>query len=140
MKNILTIIISFYCSYNFINCSEISPTENSNTKYNGTWLWFQTVGGIFPRVMKPENGTMLKISYDRQGKFKIYRNDSLKVIAGYYIGQVEHNQEKISYYDVVTVNNFYFDAEPDYPALLTDTLVLWDGAYDGFFSFYKKLY
>lgn len=139
MKNFLRWFIPFFCIYIFICCSEMGPTGDSFTKYNGTWLWLYTVGGFAPRIYRSPNGSTIKISYDKFGKFKIYRNDSLKVIASYYIEQAEHNCDKLFYSNVVT-SNFYFDSEPDYPTIQTDTLVLWDGMIDGYFSFYKKLY
>jgi hypothetical protein len=138
MKIIYRWIVILLCFYFFISCSEAGPIENNFNKYNGTWLWFQTVGGLFPRVFRPHDGETIKISYNMPDKFKIYRNDSLKVIASYLIEQTEHNRDKISYYNVIT-DDFYFSSEPDYAALRTDTLELWDGMIDGFFSFYKKL-
>ncbi|MGA9291025.1 MAG: hypothetical protein WBV81_00430 [Ignavibacteriaceae bacterium] len=140
MKNVFLFIISLFCCYNFISCSEPGPTETGSNKYAGSWLWLKTEGGFFTRIIKPKDGISVIISYDNFGKFTEYRNDSLKVIAGYCLGQGEHTQDKITYSNIITSDNFYFDSMPDYPAVQNDTLVLWDGMMDGFFSFYKRLY
>lgn len=131
-------IILLFCFVVIISCSEENYLESSSIKYHGTWLWFRTVGGIFPKVFTPEEGTTIKVNFNKQGIFKIFRNDSLKVIANYKVEALEHNRDKISYFNVVT-NNFYFNSRTDYVQIKKDTLEIWDGMFDGYFSFYKKI-
>lgn len=97
----------------------------------------KTVGGLFPRVITPKNGNAIKIVYDGYGIFGLYRNDSLKVSAIYNVGKIEYGYEKISYSNIMTYN-YYFTSMQEYAKVRTDTLEIWDGLTDGFFSFYKK--
>jgi hypothetical protein len=129
------ILISFV--FLFISCSEKNPVENNESKYSGTWIWLNTVGGIFPRKFTPAEGGPLKISFDEQHLFRKYRNDSLKVICNYNIEEVKNNRDKISYFNVTTYD-YYFTSEPEYVNLKNDTLEIWDGVIDGYFSFFKK--
>lgn len=138
MKHPLIIIFLFLCGYVFISCSESNSTQSDYYKYKGTWLWLKTTGGFAGTVTTPKEGTSIKISYDEFGRFKEFRNDSLKVIANYNIEEVENNNDKISYSDIATYN-FYFNPESDYAQRSNDTLFLWDGMIDGYFSFYKKI-
>ena len=122
----------------FASCSIDNADERSFNKYNGTWLWLRTEGGLFPRVILPEAGQTLKISFDSFGFFRIIRNDSLKVIARYKIEEAENDHDKIYYYNIIS-NNYEFNTVYSYSKIHLDTLGIWDGAFDGFFSFYKKI-
>jgi len=137
-NNLLWIILLLSFSV-FINCSEESPTENSYRQYNGTWLWLRTVGGTAPRVFTPPEGVTIKISYNELGIFRKLRNDSIKVMANYSIEVSQYDRDKISYSNITTYD-FHFDSSSEYAQLRTDTLEIWDGVIDGYFSFYKKIH
>lgn len=138
MKNHYIILLSFLLPFLFITCSENNPVENNFTSYSGTWLWLKTEGGLFPRVTIPEEGMTLKISFDNLNNYKIYRNDSLKVSANYEIEEVENDWDKISYSNITTYN-FNFNTDKELSIIHSDTLEIWDGMIDGYFSLYKKI-
>ena len=138
MKNIYKIILYFLFLLLFNTCSKDNPAGSNSTLYSGTWLWLKTVGGIFPRVITPENGMSLKVSFDNLNNYKIYRNDSLKVSANYKIEEDEYDWDKISYSNIVTYD-YNFNTDTDFAEIHSDTLQIWDGMIDGYFSFYKKL-
>ena len=83
-------------------------------------------------------GTELKISFDYFNNYKLYLNDTLKVIATYQIEEIENNWDKLSYSNVATYN-YNFSGNNEFIEKHSDTLQIWNGAADGFFSFYKKL-
>jgi hypothetical protein len=120
----------------FITCSDENPVENDFNIYNGTWLWLKTQGGLFPRVIVPEEGVTTEIHFNN-GNFKICRNDSVKVNAIYKIENYDTIWDKISYSNIMT-DNYNFKSGPDLAAIYSDTLAIWDGMIDGFFSIYKK--
>ena len=130
-------IVSLLFILPFAGCSENSPTENNFSSYYGTWLWLKTEGGFAPRVFTPKDGTTIKLYFDSFNNFRIYRNDSLKVTANYKIENSKFG-DKISYSNTA-VNNYTFYPDTGYGRIYSDTLRVWDGAIDGFFSFYKKV-
>jgi hypothetical protein len=131
------IIILLIIIWLFTSCSENSPTENNFSSYYGTWLWLKTEGGFSPRVFTPKEGTTLKLYFDSFNNFRIYRNDSIKVAANYRIQNSQYG-DKISYSNV-TSYNYTFYQDTGFGRIYSDTLYIWDGAIDGFFSFYKKI-
>lgn len=138
MKSILRIIFVLIFGLLYTSCSETSSSESEFSKYTGTWLWIKTTGGFAGVEITPAEGTSLKISFDEFGRFRLYRNDSLKVIATSTVKQSKNVYDIISYSDITTFN-FSFDSSNDYAYLQNDTLSLWDGMYDGFFSAFKKI-
>jgi hypothetical protein len=120
-------------------CLNENPVENNFNKYNGTWLWLKTVGGFAPRIFEPEDGITIKIGYDGFNFFKVLRNDSLKVIAHYKIEEADHNLDKISYSNIRTYG-YRFDVQMEFAQIKSDTLEMWDGVIDGYFSFYKRVH
>lgn len=131
-------MLSFLFLFLFITCSEENPIGNNFNSYSGNWLWLKTEGGFFPRVITPEDGMTLKISFDNLNNYKIYRNDSLKVVANYKIEEVENDWDKLSYSNIITYD-YNFNTDTDFVEIHSDTLQIWDGMIDGYFSFYKKL-
>jgi hypothetical protein len=114
-----------------------NPISGYSNKYEGKWHWIRTVGGIFPRVITPEEGAITIIQYDNKNTFRLFRNDTLKVMAKYTIEQKDRDRDKISYSNIVTYDyNFYQDTE--YLKVYGDTLDIWDGMIDGYFSLYLK--
>ena len=136
MKYIYKIIFPYFF---LVGCLNESPTENNFNKYNGTWIWLKTVGGIGPRVFEPEDGITTKIRYDGYKIFKILRNDTLKVIGHYKIDEAENGYDIILYSDIITYN-YRYDVDSEFAQISSDSLVVWDGAFDGYFSFYKKIH
>jgi hypothetical protein len=131
-------LILLFCTIFLVNCADRNLTESIDNKYQGSWLWIKSVGGLGPRVTEPKEGMTLKKCYDDQGIFRIFRNDSLKVTGSYLISGVENGRDEITYSNV-TADNYYFNSHTDYARIHTDTLELWDGNDDGYFSFYKKI-
>ncbi|MFW9929229.1 MAG: hypothetical protein ACFFD1_07550 [Candidatus Thorarchaeota archaeon] len=80
----------------------------------------------------------IKISFDQHKTFRLFRNDSLKVIAQFSVKEAKYGRDKIVYSDVATYD-FNFNAESCYFQINADTLEIWDGMIDGYFSFYKKI-
>lgn len=118
-------------------CKE-NPVTISKSKYNGSWLWMQSVGGFLGRVILPEEGEVIIIMYDEFNTYKLFKNDTLKVFATYAVEESKNGVDKISYSNHVKFD-YYFDEHPEYADIRSDTLVLWDGYYDGYFSYYKKV-
>ena len=119
-------------------CSDENPIVSNSNLYNGDWLWLKSVGGLFPRVVTPKEGMTLQIKIDKQNNYRIYRNDSLKVSANYKIEEVENDWDKLSYSNIITYD-YNFNTETDFVKIISDTLKVWDGMIDGYFSFYKRL-
>lgn len=120
-----------------ISCSNENSVESNSNKYLGSWRWIKTVGGFAPRVIVPKDGVTTKLIFESNISLKILRNDTLKVFAFYKIEGSENGRDKISYTNVQTFG-YTFDREYEYLEIHTDTLVIWDGIYDGYFRFYIK--
>jgi hypothetical protein len=133
----LPVIVSLF-SIILMSCSDNDSTQSDYYKYKGTWLWLKTEGGFIGEVKTPEEGTSLKIILDEFGRYRLFRNDSIKVIANFKIQKTENSYDRISYFDVTSFN-YYFTAESNYANRRNDTLMLWDGMDDGYFSFFKKI-
>ncbi len=131
-------MLIFLFLFLLVSCTEENLTESLFSQYNGTWLWLKTEGGLFPRVFTPENGVTIKVVFDNLNNFKIYRNDSLKVLANYKIEKSEYDRDKITYSNITTYN-YHYTTVADYAKIYSDTLEIWDGSFDGYFSFYKKI-
>ena len=138
MKNIFVKILCVFFLFLFNTCSNDNPVSSNSNQYYGTWVWLKTEGGYSPRVIVPATGTELKISFDYFNNYKLYLNDTLKVIATYQIEEIENNWDKLSYSNVATYN-YNFSGNNEFIEKHSDTLQIWNGAADGFFSFYKKL-
>ncbi|MFA6598409.1 MAG: hypothetical protein WCS69_11840 [Ignavibacteriaceae bacterium] len=136
-KNYLYILL-FFC-FSLVSCFDDDAIEYNITKYNGKWLWLKTVGGFGPTLSTPKEGETIKISFDDHlSEFSISRNDTTKVTAKFKVEKAEDGRDKISYTNVATWD-YYFNSEPNYTQIKTDTLEIWDGMIDGYFSFYKKI-
>jgi len=138
MKNNYKKMLLFLFVCFFTGCSVNNPVENNYGKYYGTWLWLKTEGGFFPRITTPDSGTTIKICFDNFNTFELVRNDSLKVTAHYNIEVKDSYWDKISYSSIKTFD-FIFDTSAVYTQVHSDSLTIWNGASDGFFSFYKKI-
>ena len=114
-----------------------NPISSYSDKYEGKWRWIQTAGGLFPSVSTPKDGLILIIQYDKENKFRIFKNDTIKVIADYTYEKADSLRDKISYKNIVTYD-FYFNRNYEYAYLHGDTLEIWDGMFDGYFSWYIK--
>jgi len=121
-----------------MSCSDNDSLQSDYFKYKGTWLWLKTEGGFIGEVTTPEEGTSVKINFDEFGRYRLFRNDSIKVSANFKIQKTEDGYDRISYFDVTSFN-FHFAAESNYAKRTNDTLTLWDGMADGYFSFFKKI-
>jgi hypothetical protein len=115
-----------------------NPISIYSGKYEGKWCWIKTEGGLFPKVMTPEEGVTIIIQYNNKNIFRIFRNDSLKVIAHYTIEKADYGRDRISYDNIVTYD-YYFNRDTEYAKIYSDTLDIWDGDLDGFFSWYIKI-
>jgi len=125
---ILIVLVSFSCE---------NSTEVKSEKFIGEWSWKKTDGGIMGKTIEPQEGTSIVISFESNGVYKIFRNDTLKLIANYKISKGIDNTERISYSNIKTID-FKFHQEYDFATISGDTLVLWDGSDDGFYSYYIK--
>ena len=134
----LRILILLFLIATF-NCSEDNPVGSEADKYYGVWTWMKTVGGIFPTVREPENGDVIKIYFDDNEIFKLVKNDSIKVFSKYIVEEKENEWDRITYSNIKTYN-YYFNPSINYTQLKSDTLIIWDGYMDGYFSFYKRVY
>ncbi len=122
----------------FIHCEvDKSPVSSTLNPYAGTWRWVKTVGGLFPRVITPDEGTTVKINYDYNHSFRLFRNDSLKVMARYEILSAEDYGDQIKYSDI-KIYNYQFFQNFEYAQIDTDTLMTWDGMCDGFYSYFIR--
>ena len=124
--------------FSIIRCDlDKNPISSYSSKYEGKWRWIKTVGGFAPIVITPDEGTTVIIKYDNKNTFKLFRNDTLKVSAKYNIEQTDYYRDKILYLNIVTYD-YHFNRDYEYVYLSGDTLDIWDGAMDGFFSWYIK--
>ncbi len=121
------------------NCSEDNPVGTGTYKYLGVWTWMRTVGGIFPTVREPENGEVIKIYFDDNKVFKLVKNDSIKVFSKYLVEEKENEWDRITYSNIKTFN-YYYNTTLNFAQIKSDTLIIWDGYIDGYFSFYKRVY
>ena len=113
MNNNYIKILCFLFLFLFNTCSEENPIGSNSNLYNGTWLWQKTVGGLFPRVITPEDGMTLKISFDNLNNYRIYRNASLKVSANYKIEEIENDWDKLTYSNIKTYD-YNFSKNTDF--------------------------
>ena len=114
-----------------------NSVESNYDKYYGEWIWQKTEGGIFPRIIKPEEGVTVIISFDIFGNYRVIRNDTLKLIAQYSIAKTDHDFDKVTFSNIITNSNGYIDTI-QYAKISENLLEIWDGAIDGFFSTYIK--
>jgi len=121
----------------FICCDVKNPVSSIQTDYIGTWNWFKTVGGFFPTIRTPEDGRTITIHFTKRNIFSLYFGDTLKVVARYKIEPAEHDQDKITYSNI-TEYDYHFENNPVFARISLDTLRIWDGQMDGFFSYYTK--
>ncbi len=131
------IILRSLLLLSFTNCSEENPIESNSNKYIGNWIWQKTVGGIFPRVITPESGVTIKIGFNNNDKYELYWNDTLKVKSEYVIEEREDDWDIITFSNMETYY-YYSDDKLNYGEITSDTLLIWDGEIDGFFSTYYK--
>lgn len=123
-----------------MNCTvNKNPISSDTNPYVGTWRWIKTVGGLFPRVITPGEGLTIKINYDNSYTYRVFRNDILKMISHYKIKPIEYYyyDNKILYTNIVTYN-YHFNQDAEYARIYSDTLEIWDGMIDGYFSWYIK--
>jgi len=131
----IILILSFFI---LTDCDpDKNPVAGEPSQYAGTWRWIKTVGGIFPRVITPEEGSSLKLYFSDGHTFKIFRNDSMKVVAHYKIESEDSAWDKISYSQIETYD-FHFSGDTEYAYIYSDTLQIWDGMDDGFYGFFVK--
>lgn len=122
----------------FVTCTvNRDPLSNSYDKYEGSWRWIKTIGGFAPRVITPEEGQTVIIRYDDQLKYRLFRNDTLKVSAHYSIEKTDHYGDKFIYTHISTYD-YHFDRESEFATLHGDTIEIWDGMIDGYFSWYVR--
>jgi hypothetical protein len=130
--------LSFFVLFLSITCSEDNPVEINYTSYNGTWLWLKTEGGYAYHLITPGDSLTVIAIYNNFGEHLYYRNGSLKVSARYEIQESEYARDKIIYSNIHKYNwDFY--TNPVYAEIQSDTMKIWDGMIDGFFSYYKKI-
>jgi hypothetical protein len=138
MKKIYIFNILFMGLSIFTSCSEDTPTESNNNLYTGTWLWVVTTGGFAGQVIKPEEGTTLKILFDDFSNFRVFRNDTLLVSAKYRIEKLDSLWDSITYSDIITYKSYYFN-NPVHSKIDLNKLTIWDGWIDGYSHTYKKI-
>lgn len=114
-----------------------NSTEIQRDKLIGEWSWKKTEGGFFGQTIEPLEGVSIVICFESTGIYKIFRNDTLKLIANYKIGKGFENYDKISYSNIKTID-YKYHQEYDYVTISDKTLILWDGSDDGYFSSYLK--
>ncbi len=138
MKNNFIKILIILFPILITDCSVDNTEEKTSNKYLGTWVWLKTEGGIGPRIITPADGATLTVSFYPLSIFRLTHNDTLKVSANYNILVMSNDWDKISYKNITTYNYNFFQNE-GYAEINTDTLIIWDGFIDGYFSFYKKI-
>lgn len=138
MNNVLKSLILLFI-FLYTGCGTNSPVEDNFVKYRGTWLWIEASGGIMGRVFYPDNGEILKLEFDNFNIFRMIQNDSLKVLANYSIEKNDGIYDKITYSNIVNYN-FPLYQTTAYAFVSSDTLVIWDGAYDGYMYSFKKVH
>ena len=134
--NLFILIITAFLL--FMNCTTDKNLVSSElNQYIGTWRWINTTGGLFPRVIVPEDGENVIIQFDSKNAFRLFRSDTLKVSAQYSLEKAEHTFDKISYSNTVTYG-YNFNRSAEYVHAHGDTLDVWDGMIDGYLSLYVK--
>ena len=137
MKRVLPLFIIIFAASITYNCSESNPTESAFGKYQGSWVWTKTVGGFFPRVILPNMGHRIVRSY-LANTFVLTENSDFKMTANIKIQNSEFGDEKVTYSNIKTYD-YYFDDRPEYISVKSDTMVVWDGMIDGFYSFFERI-
>ncbi|GEM_PF-3015267 len=122
-----------------LSCTD-DIVQSSNDGLNGEWQWIKTEGGFAPHVIVPEPGTSLIISFQYNRNFILFRNDSIKVTAKYDEADYENNWNKKITFKNINTFNYSFEFDSVFVKIDSDTLTIWDGMFDGFFSYYLKKY
>jgi hypothetical protein len=115
-----------------IACKD-SPSESPSTNtFIGTWLLKQKTGGIGGGTIYPGNDVYVLRITDEQA-FVESRNDTI-TFSDRFITYVDatHRSQVIDF-----INSRRFSVIVSQAS--TDSLVLWDGFIDGYFSFYTRM-
>ena len=131
LLNLCTIVLILQCS------EDQNPVSGTIKSYTGSWRWIRTTGGIGGQTTVPGEYDVIIRKYDKTQNYRLYHNDSLKVRADYTIEPFEYDLDKISYSNIITYN-YYLNREYEYAMIHGDTLQIWDGNIDGYFSWFIK--
>lgn len=121
----------------FIACSDDNPVENIYDNYNGTWVWYKSIGGFGGETILPEEGEIVKRVYQNSEFFYSTRNNLLKMTARIKFERFRDEGDMIHYYDI-SGHNYPFN-EIEMVKIYSETLQVWDGAIDGFTYYFKRV-
>ena len=116
-----------------IACKESSTQAPSENGLVGTWLWKQTTGGISGSTTFPSGNNKYLLQITKDNLFIESRNDTITFSDNFttYIDSTYKSQ----IIDFVNSKRFSMIVEK----VSSDSLSLWDGFIDGYFSFYTRL-
>lgn len=129
----LIFIISFSLS-----CENGTEPEAYYSQYYGNWEWIKTSGGFGGGTRYPEEGTSVIITFDNSYRFRLYRNNTLRVYANYHITPDSIYGDKIDYSNIETYD-YLFYSDLGYAQFVDGNLRIWDGMIDGFYYHYSKI-
>jgi hypothetical protein len=116
-----------------LSCSE-EPAGTDNSKritIKGSWLWVQSSGGFFGKIITPPAGTKVIHTYTTDSFFYVSRNDTILISSRYQI-ETNNSVDRIVYDDTTMVDQLI-------RYLSADTLNLSDGYWDGFCSLFVRV-
>jgi hypothetical protein len=132
MKNIF-IHILFSLLLLTIACKENSTQAANQSGLVGKWLWKQTTGGIAPRTFYPAGNNIYLLQITKDNNFIESRNDTV-TFSDYFIIYIDTTyKEQIIDFTNSNRNNIEVNK------VSSDSLTLWDGMFDGYFSFYTRV-
>lgn len=132
IKNII-INILFSLLLLIIACKENSTQATNQSDLVGTWLWKQTTGGIAPRTFYPTGNNIYLLQITKDNNFIESHNDTV-TFSDYFITYIDTTyREQIIDFTNSNRHNIVVKM------VSSDSLSLWDGMIDGYFSFYTRV-
>lgn len=129
-KTIISLIVGiFFFSF---ACKDSSTQPTNESDLVGTWLLKQQTGGFAGQTYYPPEGTTFLLQVTDDNRFVESRNDTVTFSDRFivHIDSVE-NVQLIDFIDSKRTSVFV-------QKVTSDSLTLWDGMMDGFFSFYIR--
>lgn len=124
----------FLCFLLFVvTCKENSTQAPNDSGLVGTWLWKQTTGGIGGWTTFPPGNNKYLLRITKDNNFIESRNDTI-TFSDNFVTYIDSTYKK-QVIDFINSKRFSMVIE----RISSDSLSLWDGFIDGYFSFYTRV-